>query len=255
MPGSTWDIIFPVSGILTVLSTLTVFVGLYLETPLTIRRPFSKVDFNKSVSRAIKRTDSLAKNKKIGERLVTAGVACEFLFGAIAIVATLKVDAALRLRQIKLSPRLWVLADKDVQDRIVAKLKPFAGQRVVIYETQTEDRVEIHFFAFGLAALMDGASWLNASGAPLMLTKDNAGNINFSFPTSARNGVSVYSVFVECDPNAPEKGKDAAKALAEALTAENLSAKCFLKPSGSPIEKPLAHGNVIAVTVNMRPPF
>jgi hypothetical protein len=214
MPATIWDSVFSISAYLAAAGTLTVFIGLYLETPLTIPIKRSSED---AIARAIKRTASLDKRKKLGEKLVIAGVACEFLFGVMVVVATLKIDEALRSRLIEVSPRAWLLTP-EVNKHLVAVLKPFAGQKVDIVIRVHGDTTEPSFFAAGLRDIFKGSDWRDPLGKPFTdffapLVVDDAGV----------TGVLI-SVHLE------GKSQRAAERLASALNSELPRLPAYLAP-------------------------
>jgi hypothetical protein len=113
---------------------------------------------------------------------------------------------------------------------IIPKPAPFSGQRIVILECQESrfDPDEISAAADSLAFQLDNSDWLNAWGEHILLpypanaAKNRTYNrIVFDSPDHER---CSQGIFIEIKPNASQKVRDAAKALADALVRSHLAA-------------------------------
>ena len=155
-----------------------------------------------------------------------------FFILVLALVADWHFQSAINERQtdelisannriIALAPRYWMLVEGP--EDIVPKLAPFASQKVVILQCQDSryDPNEISAAADSLAFRLDTADWLNAWGERILLPYPaSAGKgrmynkIVFDNPDRGR---CSQGVFVEAKLTAPQRVRDAAKTLANAL--------------------------------------
>jgi hypothetical protein len=126
-------------------------------------------------------------------------------------------------RIVALSPRYWLMGAGG--ERIVSALKPFARQRVVIFNCENIDPIEPMTAAMGLATCLREAEWTNAWGQP-MTGSEPADRLMFRVvdPTVGR---CSQGIFIEVQPTAPSRTRRAAKALATALNQENIAAMDF----------------------------
>ncbi len=184
--------------------------------------------------------------------IVFLGVSVERIFGNWADDKADEIRTNLQQRIIQISPRNWLLTT-DVADRIVTKLKHFAGQRVAVYENQkyVDDKFEVSSLAMSLDGLFNKAGWLNPSGGPIIEGSGRNGAFtNIWVDPPGRGGVN--QMLIEADLKASADVKAAAKALAEALFSEGLIAGYF--PKEPPFAGvPLVENDVIAITVGRRP--
>jgi hypothetical protein len=117
----------------TLASTLIVFVGLFLEYERREIWPFGlpqtrQLNFGKTFG--TKRFNRPPR-KHIGSFLVVAGVALEAFLGMATFLSATIRETRLETELIELAPRPELLYGKN-RDRLIAKLKPYAGQKVEV---------------------------------------------------------------------------------------------------------------------------
>lgn len=182
--------------------------------------------------------------------LVTVfGLGLERVKGQAADDLADQIRTDLEERQLRVSPRIWLFRGEALE-RVSAKMKPFAGQRVAVFANQkfVDDRQEVLFFAISLDAVLGGAGWLGPSGETVgpgptgLLT-----NMSLDPP----NRDSIEMILIETSPTSSSKTKLAADMLADALNSERVSAYVHndSKPMGLNIPN---DADVIAITVGRR---
>jgi len=127
-----------------------------------------------------------------------------------------------------LAPRYWLVAAGA--ENIVARLKPFAGQKVVILECKLYEEMEVASMAAALAYRLDESGWLNAAGGHILVPDPaNAASAGRSYNdiifVSPEPGRCTQGIFIEIDPRgATQQVRNAASALATALDNAHIGA-------------------------------
>src|SRR5580698_347470 len=130
-----------------------------------------------------------------------------------------QIRADLEQKIVGLAPRYWLIDAGS--ENIVAKIKPFVGQKVVILDCTSFDILEIDSTATGLASRLDEADWLNPWGEHILLpypaSTARSRIFNKVMFDSQDKGRCSQGVFVEIGPRASDRVRDAATALVDAL--------------------------------------
>lgn len=151
---------------------------------------------------------------------------------------------AARNRIIALSPRSWSLTP-DVNQKLVAALKPFAGQKVDLVIRVHGDTTEPSFFASGLREIFEDSDWRDPLGKPF----------SASFAPLVVDDAGVTGVMIETGPHASSQMGNAATALASALNEElpRLPAYAVTGPVASWPNRD--DGDTLLITVGLKYPL
>ena len=129
------------------------------------------------------------------------------------------IDADNRI--VGLSPRYWLMNAGG--ERIASALKPFAGQKVVIFECTDVDPREEMSAALDLAIRFREAGWVNAWGQR-MTGSEPADRVMFRVTEQGDAGRCSQGLFIEVKSAARPRTRLAAKTLERALGHENIGA-------------------------------
>jgi hypothetical protein len=126
----------------------------------------------------------------------------------------------LETKIVQLEPRSWLISTPKAVERLVSKLKPFAGTRIVIFESVSSwaQYDEVYPLIAAIGGVLMQSHWRARDGSELRSPRDA---VYFTEPVTMMT--ASMGMLAEVDPKASPHTKGALDALAAALNAEKLN--------------------------------